>query len=161
MPLIQTAGLFAAGLVATTSLVAGATQGADDADEPDSTAPQVACALDALPAELRDDLTAVRELPEGERLDALRTIRDDALDGDYGARVQQLAEGRDERVRAVRRLLPDDLKGDLREARDLSGEEQAAALRGIRDGALGGEYGDRVQQVATSVQQRLEACRTP
>jgi hypothetical protein len=161
MPLIQTAGLFTAGLVATTSLIAGATNGADDAGSPDRAARQVPCALSALPAELRDDLTAVREVPEGERLDALRTIRDHALDGDYGDRVQQLAEGRDERVRAVRRLLPADLKADLREARDLSGEDQAAALRGIRDGALGGEYGDRVQQVATSVQRRLEAGETP
>ena len=161
MPLIQTAGLFAAGLVATTSLIAGATNGADDADSPDTTAADVPCALSALPAELRDDLTAVRELPEGERLDALRTIREDALEGDYGTRVQQLARGRDDRVRTLRRLLPDDLESDLREARDLSGEDQAAALRDIRDGALGGEYGDRVQQVATSVQRRLEACETP
>ena len=158
MPLIQTAGLFTAGLVATTSLIAGAASSGTD-DE----APEVSCGAvwSKLPADLRADLTAARDLPEGERLDALRTIRADALDGDYGDRVQQLAEGRDERVRAVRRLLPDDLKGDLREARDLSGAEQAAALRGIRDGALGGEYGDRVQQVAETVQQRLEACETP
>lgn len=161
MPLIQTAGLFAAGLVATTSLIAGATNGADDADGPDTTAADVPCALSALPAELRDDLTAVRDLPEGERLDALRTIREDASQGDYGARVQQLAQGRNDRARALRRLLPEDLKGDLREARDLPGGDQAAALRDIRDGALGGEYGERVQQLATSVQRRLEACETP
>lgn len=160
MPLIQTAGLFAAGLVATTSIVAGATQGADDTDRPGDAA-QVPCALAELPAELRDDLTAVRELPEGERIDALLAIRDHALDGEYGARVQRLAEGRDERVRAVRRLLPDDLKADLRAARDLSGGERVTELQDIRDGVLGGEYGDRVQQVAQAVKHRLEACETP
>ncbi|WP_374454459.1 hypothetical protein [Nocardioides sp.] len=161
MPLIQTAGLFTAGLIATTSLVAGVTSnGTDDAATDIQDVPCGAL-WSRLPADLRDDLAAVRDLPEGERIAALEQLREDALDGDYGDRVQQLAEGRDERVRAVRRLLPADLRVDLREARDLTGDEQVAALRAIRDGALGGDYGDRVQQVAVTVQQRLEACETP
>lgn len=157
MPLIQTAGLFAAGLLTTSSLFAGATPGtgtgADDG-------PRVPCGAvwSRLPQDLRDDLTAVRDLPDGEKADALRAIRRDALDGDYGPQVQRFAERRDERVRAVRRALPAELRSDLREARRLDGEERADAYREIRDGALAGEYGDRVQQVATAVQERREAC---
>ncbi|MDR7254744.1 hypothetical protein J2X46_003742 [Nocardioides sp. BE266] len=157
MPLIQTAGLFTAGLLTTTSLFAGATPGSTSG--PDD-GPRIPCGAvwSKLPADLRADLTAARQLPEGERIDALQAIREDALDGDYGDRVQQFAERREQRVRAVRRLLPADLKVDLRDARDLSGDEQVAAYRAIRDGALAGEYGDRVQQVAETVQQRREAC---
>jgi hypothetical protein len=154
MPLIQTAGLVTAGLLATTSLFTGAVPGADDAG------PRVPCGAvwSTLPADLRTDLTAARKLPDGERRAALRSIRQDALDGEYGDRVQQIAERRHERVRAVRQLLPADLASDLREARDLTGETRVDAYEAIRDGALAGEYGDRVQRVAEAVQERREEC---
>jgi len=154
MPLIQTAGLVTAGLLTTTSLFAGATSAADD------DGPRVPCGAvwSRLPADLRADLTAARDLPAGQRVDALEEIRADALHGQYGDRVQQLAHDRQERVRAVRRLLPADLRADLRQARDLSGEAQVEAYEDVRDGALAGEYGDRVQHVAEAVQQRREAC---
>lgn len=153
MPLIQTAGLFAAGLLTTSSLFAAPAPVTDDG-------PRVPCGAvwSRLPQDLRDDLSAVRNLPDGERDEALRTIRRDALDGDYGPRVQRFAERRDERVRAVRRALPPELRGDLRAARRLDGEERADAYREVRDGALAGDYGDRVQEVATAVQERREAC---
>lgn len=158
MPLIQTAGLFTAGLLTTGSLFAGATpQAADDASDDGLRVP-CGAVWSRLPADLRADLTAARELPEGERLAALRAIRRDALDGDYGDRVQQFAERRGQRVRAVRRLLPADLKVDLREARGLTADERADAYRDIRDGALSGEYGVEVQRVAETVAERREAC---
>lgn len=154
MPLIQTAGLFAAGLMTTSTLFV-----APPAAETDD-GPRIPCGAvwSRLPEDLRADLAAVRALPAGERVEALREIRREVLEGDYGDRVQQLAERRLERLRAIRRALPDDLRADLREARSLSGEDRIEAYREIRDGALAGEYGERVQEVAVRVQERREAC---
>lgn len=154
MPLIQTAGLFAAGLLTTSSLFGGAAPATDDG-------PTVPCGAvwAQLPEDLQADLKAVRALPVGDKPEALREIRRDALDGDYGARVQRFAERRDERVRAIRRALPHDLKADLREARALTGDARLEAYRDIRDGALAGGYGERVQEVAVKVKERREACR--
>lgn len=157
MPLIQTAGLFAAGLLTTSTLFTGAPPGGTGAGD----GPTIPCGAvwSRLPEDLRADLTAVRELPAGERAGALREIRRDALEGDYGDRVQRLAERRVERVRAIRRALPEDLRADLRAARRLSGEDRLEAYRAIRAGALAGEYGERVQEVAERVRERREACR--
>lgn len=155
MPLIQTAGLFAAGLLTTSGLFAGAVPSTTSGD-----GLQVPCGAvwSQLPEDLRADLRAVRALPTGQKPEALREIRRDALDGDYGARVQRFAERRDERIRAIRRALPDEMKADLHEARRLTGEDRLDAYREIRAGALAGEYGDRVQEVAVKVQERREAC---
>ena len=155
MPLIQTAGLFAAGLLTTSGLFTGSVPGAT----PDDGA-QVPCGAvwSQLPDDLQEDLRAVRDLPAGEKAGALREIRRDALDGGYGDRVQHFAERRDERIRAVRRALPDEMRADLRAARDLTGEARIDAYREIRSGALAGEYGDRVQEVAVRVEERREAC---
>lgn len=157
MPLIQTAGLFAAGLLTTSGLFTGAVPSTTSDDD----GPRIPCGAvwSQLPEDLQADLKAVRALPVGERPAALREIRRDALDGDYGARVQRFAERRDERIRAIRRALPDDLQADLREARQLSGDERLEAYREIRAGALAGEYGERVQEVAVKVRERREACR--
>lgn len=156
MPLIQSAGLFAAGLLTTSSLFPGAAP-TTSTDDP----PQIPCGAvwSQLPEDLQADLTAVRSLPVDELAEALREIRRDALDGDYGVRVQRFAERRDERVRAIRRALPDEMRADLREARRLTGDDRLDAYREIRAAALGGEYGDRVQEVAVTVQERREACR--
>jgi hypothetical protein len=156
MPLIQTAGLFAAGLLTTSGLFTGAVPATSSDD-----GLQVPCGAvwSQLPEDLQADLRAVRALPVGEKADALREIRRDALDGDYGDRVQRFAERRDERIRAIRRALPDAMRADLREARDLTGQARLDAYREIRAGALDGEYGDRVQEVAAKVQERREACR--
>jgi hypothetical protein len=156
MPLIQTAGLFAAGLLTTSSLFAGTGSSTGG----DSDGPRVPCGAvwSQLPQDLRDDLIAVRALPDGEKAAALREVRRDALAGEYGERVERFAERRADRVRAVRRALPAELRSDLRDARRLSGEERAAAYREVRDAALAGEYGDQVQRVAEAVQERREAC---
>ena len=50
-----------------------------------------------LPKALRRDLAAAQKLPLEERREALRQIRKDALDGDYGQRVQTIAERLDKR----------------------------------------------------------------
>ena len=157
MPLIQTAGLFAAGLVTTSSLFAGAAPSTGSAED----GPKVPCGAvwAQLPEELQSDLLAVRELPVGEKARALRAIRRDALDGHYGDRVERFADRRHERIRAIRRALPAEMKADLREARQLPGDERLDAYRDIRDGALAGDYGERVQEVAVKVRQRREACR--
>jgi hypothetical protein len=154
MPLTQITGLVAAGLLTTTSLVVGASTATDD------DGPRVPCGAvwSHLPQDLREDLAAVRDLPAGERAEALRGIRRDALAGEYGERVEQVAERRVDRVRAVRRALPDELRADLRDARRLTGEQRADAFREVRDDALGGEYGEDVQRVAETVAQRREAC---
>lgn len=161
MPLVQTAGLVAAGLLTTGSLFAGAAPSSDQAGDSVDDGPRVPCGAvwSRLPDDLRDDLTAVRDFPQGERRDALREIRRDALDGDYGAKVQRFAERRHQRVRAVRRALPADLRADLRAAAKLSGDARVEAFEEIRDDALAGDYGDRVQDVAERVQHRREACR--
>ena len=154
MPLIQTAGLFAAGLLTTSGLFTGAVPGATTDD-----GPRVPCGAgwSQLPEYLQEDLRAVRDLPAGEKAAALREIRGDALDGDYGDRVQRFAERRDERIRALRRALPDEMKTDCaRPATHRRGP--ARRLSRIRTGALAGEYGDRVQEVAVKVQERREAC---
>jgi hypothetical protein len=155
MPLIQTAGLFAAGLLTTSGLFTGAvpTSTSDDGL-------QVPCGAvwSPLPDDLQEDLRAVRDLPAGEKAGALREIRRDALDGGYGDRVQHFAERRDERIRTIRRALPEKMKADLRAAHDLTGEARIDAYRVIRSAALAGEYGDRVQEVAVRVQERREAC---
>lgn len=161
MPFIQTAGLVTAGVLTATSLFAGVTSAGDDEPKDDPKGIPCGASWAQLPQDLRTDLADVRELPEGERWDALVTIRRDAVDGDYGHRVQQLAELRGKRLRALRQLVPADLTADLRAARGLEGEAQSEGLRGIRDGALAGEYGDRVQAIAGAVQQRLEGCETP
>jgi hypothetical protein len=154
MPLIQTAGLFAAGLLTTSSLFAGASPATEDG-------PTVPCGAvwSQLPENLQADLLAVRELPVGQRVEELKEIRRDALDGDYGDRVQRFAERRLERIRAIRRALPDEMRADLREARALTGEARLEAYRDIRAGALAGTYGERVQEVAVKVMERREACR--
>ncbi|SFB23496.1 hypothetical protein SAMN05192575_105239 [Nocardioides alpinus] len=158
MPLIQTAGLFAAGLLTTSGLFTGAAPSTSTGD-----GPQVPCGAvwSHLPEDLRADLRGVRALPVSEKADALRAIRRDALDGDYGTQVQRFAERRVERIRAIRRALPDEMKADLHEARRLTGADRLEAYREIRSGALAGEYGDRVQEVAATVQERREACRPP
>lgn len=155
MPLIQTAGLFAAGLLTTSGLFPGPPPATTTDD-----GPRIPCGAvwSKLPDDLKADLRAVRALPVGEKPEALREIRRDALGGDYGARAQRIAERREERIRAVRRALPSEMEVDLRAARSLTGAERLEAYREIRAGALDGEYGERVQEVATAVRERREAC---
>jgi hypothetical protein len=111
-----------------------------------------------LPQDLREDLTALRQLPPDERFAAGKQLRQDALDGDYGTRVQQWADRADERRRAIWSRLPGELQRDIDAARALPAAERYDALQEIRATALDGEYGDRVQQVAQRLDERRQAC---
>lgn len=127
---------------------------------PSADGPLIPCGaiFQRLPEALQDDLAELEAMSPAERRDALRSIRREALSGGYGDRVQQFAERRDERRAEVLRRLPAELRQDLREARRLPADQQAAAYAAIRDRALAGDYGDRVQQGAERVKERREAC---
>lgn len=55
-----------------------------------------------LPEDLRDDLKAALEAEDGDRRDALLAVREAALSGEYGDRVRQAAERRQERRETCR-----------------------------------------------------------
>jgi hypothetical protein len=112
-----------------------------------------------LPADLREDIKAVEDLPDAEKPAAIRAIREDALAGEYGARVARAAERmQDRRARALEQL-PEDLQADLEALKALPDEDKVAAAQELRADALAGEYGDKVQTFAERMQQRREACR--
>lgn len=68
--------------------------GFGDGDLPAWVEDRIDEALAELPAELRKDIEEARDLQgDDERLAALEDIRDRALAGDYGAEVQEQAEG--------------------------------------------------------------------
>ncbi|KRE22326.1 hypothetical protein [Agromyces sp. Soil535] len=70
-------------------------------------AERIAALVAALPDDLRADLVATQELAGAERRDAIETIVDGMLAGDYGDEVQERAERVSERVssRLERRAL--------------------------------------------------------
>lgn len=109
-----------------------------------------------LPADLRGDLKSLRHLEPGEeRHDAARDIRDRALDGEYGDAVQDRAERvRDRRLAAIA-TMPEELKSDLIELRDAAPADRRELAQEIADGALAGEYGEKVQHIAVEVQERV------
>ena len=92
MPLIQTAGLFAAGLLTTSGLFTGAAPTTDDG-------PRIPCGAvwSQLPEDLQADLKAVRALPVGESL----ADRADALEATLGEALHAVA------VVAVEGVAPD------------------------------------------------------
>lgn len=97
-----------------------------------------------VPAELRDQFGALRDVPADQRLAELERIRDAALAGEYGADAKAGAQ----RLVSVLAMLPPELTADL-EA--LVGTEEAQipdAVERIRDRALGGDYGAQVEGYA-------------
>lgn len=113
-----------------------------------------------LPEDLRADLTAVRDLPAAERPDAVAEIRADALAGEYGETVAEAAAQMQDRRADVYAQLPEELQQDLEDVRALPPGERADAAQGVRDSALAGDYGDRVQGFAERLQDRRETCRS-
>ncbi len=160
MPLLHTAALLGTGILSAGTLFGVVATGDDTGTDPGTGKVSVPCGAvwDRLPAELRNDLDDLKALPSAERPQAVREIRREARTGAYGERVQQFAQHRDERVERVLSRLPDELRDDLRAARALPAEERAAALAEVRDRALAGGYGDRVQQVAERIRDRRAAC---
>lgn len=103
-----------------------------------------------LPQDLRADLRQLRTLDLEQRREAADRIWQEALAGEYGARVQLRAEEAQQRFQT----LPEELRDDLKEARGLEGDELRDARQEIRDKALDGEYGDQVERWA---ERRAEA----
>lgn len=156
MVLLNSAVTLVVGSLATGATVLGVTtSAATDGDEP--TLP-CGAVFERLPDALQDDLSALEAMTPVERRAALVSIRRDAVRGAYGDRVQRFAAHRDEHRAAVLDRLPVALRHDLREARRLPVDERAAAYAEIRDRALAGDYGERVQQGAERIVKRREAC---
>lgn len=149
------AGIVAATVIGAGSIFTTTATGVAPAD------PTIPCGAvwERLPDDLKHDLTALRGMTPEERDAALRQIRHDALDGDYGGGVQHWAEHRDERRAWLRTHLPAELKQDLRAALRLPAGERHDALVEVRDHALDGDYGAGVQRAAERLQERREACR--
>ncbi len=133
-----------------------------------------------LPEKLVEDLSGVRELPAGEeRREALEKIWDAALAGDYGEQVQQLAERRREHraegragrhggpgagvgggvggpLGALRDQLPDELRADLQELRELSPAERREAMQEIWEAAKAGDYGAEARELAQQLAEKRD-----
>jgi hypothetical protein len=111
-------------------------------DDAQRFAQQLTMAETMLPAELRGDLEDVVELDDPAAIRAeLERIRAAAADGGYGAQVQAAVD----RIGDAASAVPEDLEEQLGDLRELPSTEQREALEGIRDGALDGEYGEKVQ----------------
>jgi hypothetical protein len=153
------AGFVAAAAIGGGSLVAAATgSGSEPARAADRTVP-CGAVWERLPEDLRGDLRALEDMSPAERAGAVRQIREDARAGDYGSRVQQFAERRDERRDRIRSHLPDELRDDLEAALEAEDGDRRDALLAVREAALSGEYGDRVQRAAERRQEHRETCR--
>jgi hypothetical protein len=104
-----------------------------------------------LPADLRGDLSAIRDLPADERPEAVREIREDALEGRYGEGVEAGAQRIKERRLAAWATMPVELKADLIELRKAAPGERRELAEVIAQNALDGEYGDKAQATAERV----------
>jgi hypothetical protein len=154
----NTALRYLGGITITSSLLLGLGVTAASADAPaaDSADCQFGEHLVELwstaPTELRDDVTALRALPEGERRAAARDIRDGVINGEYGTSVQENAQ-------KIHRLgvkkfadLPDNLRADLKDVKSAAEADRRDMAKQIAEGALAGEYGPRTQEVAERIQ---------
>jgi hypothetical protein len=121
---------------------------------------QTACQRlwDALPSAMQDDILAALSQHGRAQHRALFGVRYGALHGAYGDRVEARAKALQHRRIELWRTLPDQLKADVRAARALPYREQRQAMIAIRDAALRGDYGDRVQELAERRQAFLEGC---
>lgn len=104
-----------------------------------------------LPADLRGDLSAIRDLPADDRTEAARDVRQGALDGEYGDGVQVGAERIKERRLAAWATMPTELKRDLIELRQAAPGERRALAEQIAENALDGGYGDKAQATAERI----------
>jgi hypothetical protein len=151
--LLTGAVVSAVSVVGLTTLSTSGDSGPDDLRVP------CGAVWDRMPQDLRDDLTAVQDLPAAEQPAAVREIRAGALAGEYGAQVATAAERLQDRRADVLGKLPQDLQTDIAELKALPDSEKVAAAQQLRADAVAGEYGDRVQAFAERMQERREACR--
>jgi hypothetical protein len=105
-----------------------------------------------LPADLRGDLSSLRGLDPADRKDAAQGIREGALGGEYGPRVQAGAERlRSHRVDVISQL-PAELKSDLVELRHAAQADRPELAKEIAQTALDGGYGAKTQATAERIQ---------
>lgn len=116
-----------------------------------TTSLSTAASSDGDRAELRKDMQTARELTGQERKDAVKKIRADARAGAYGDKIEKRADRRGGRRAAVLALLPDQLQADLKELRSADPGERKAMRKDIRDKALDGGYGDKVEEAASKL----------
>ncbi len=146
----------------TTALIAGGTVAASAAttepvDAPSSSdcrfGERLVAVWKYLPAELRSDLNTVADLPAGtERADEARAVRDRALAGDYGPRVQERATKAQERRIRVVASFPTELRADLDELKAATPEDRRELAKEIADTALDGGYGAKAKVFVERVQ---------
>ena len=119
----------------------------DSALTTDDATPSPATAADR--AKLKADLKAARALTGQARVDALKKIRTDAKAGAYGDRIEKRFDKKSNRRAAFIALLPDSLQADLTKLKAMpAGDDRKAFRKQIRDDALSGKYGDKVQKAA-------------
>lgn len=106
-----------------------------------------------LPADLRGDLSAIRDLPAEVRPEAARDVRQGALNGEYGEKVQMGAERIKERRLGAWATMPADLKRDLIELRQAAPGERRELAEEIAESALAGEYGEKAQATAERIRE--------
>jgi hypothetical protein len=111
---------------------------------------------DKLPEDLRADLQALRDLPDDERGEAARDIREGARDGEYGDAVQHHALRVRDRRAWIWVNLDDGLKADLKEIRDADSAAKPALIDDLAQNALDGAYGEGAQRVAERIQAHCE-----
>lgn len=130
--------------VEQTAATLGTELGSDDSPAPGT---------DTNRKELRADLKAARALEGQARIDALKKVRAGAAAGEYGDKIEKRADRRSDRHAAYFALLPDDLQADLKELKAMpAGDERKAKREQIREDALAGKYGEKVQEAAKLLQ---------
>ena len=101
--------------------------------------------------QLKDDLKAAWNAPDGQRVAALQQVLQKAVGGSYGEDVKQRA------IRLQSRLSQMDptLKADLQRAIELPKDQRRAALKDIRQKVLDGDYGQQAQRHAKLLKRLL------
>lgn len=102
---------------------------------------------------LHADMKAARQLKGQARTDAVKKVVADAKAGKYGDKIEKRFDRRAAHREAIFALLPDDLQADLKKLRAMEpGDERKAYRDEIRQKALDGGYGDKVQEAAEKLQ---------
>jgi len=151
---VVTAAMLATGTIAASAASTTSTTPSDSAVSGDCRfAQRLEAAWKHLPAELRGDLRALKNLPAGaDRAEEARAIRDRALGGDYGPRAQSRAgQAQDRRISVVAGF-PAELRADLDELKAAAPESRPELVKEIADTALDGGYGAKVQSLVERVQ---------
>ncbi len=138
-------------LVATGSVAASADEAPEATTQECNFGEHLARLWLHLPAELRGDLKELKSLEPGERGPAVREIREDAREGEYGDRVEERAERVAERRIRILANMPIELRQDLKALRAADAEDSRALAEAIATNALDGQYGPKAQSAAERI----------